>query len=389
MLINKVVAEKFPNLNLFYLQHLDLYYATSGNQEEYIINTDGDIIYELPESSHSASYWTHFSGSLLDKVDIGFNSKINYWVETKFSGSGASAKIFSYQNAQLVRLMENDLILNAAPLSPVKLLLQIAVDKSAPFSLTRICIYDTQKNECKEILGTSYKEEPFLVHRVFGLNYLFSVFIKKVKNKTQDHDHEVFWLYSHQGERLVNFDTTIGQNGEKTWFEPGKRGLGITYKVLDKAFSLSSSWYHANYEVCNVLLDHEGNCFGDFYHISGQTPSTIGKSSTRHPKYLDKRLLCLGLPDHETSLPYLVILDENNSQIRTKYQYPWIFAFSSNAIIKDKKIFGETCITVIDNNNNVKLIDLTGNEIKNVRLIKFKSLTVNYAKLFTLQATQK
>ncbi|QNR84509.1 hypothetical protein H9N25_21830 [Pedobacter riviphilus] len=382
---SNIIAEKYPNLYLVYLQHLELYYATSANQQEYIINTDGDIIYELPKSSHSANYWTHFSGRSLDKLEIEFNNKINYWIETKFAGSGASAKIFSYKNAQLVCLLENDLILNATPLSPVKLLLHIAIDKSAPFSLTRICIYDTQKNECKEILTTNYKEDPFFVHRVFGLNYLFSVFIEKVNDKTGDYDHEIFWLYSHEGERLVNFDTTIGQNGEKTWFEPGKRGLGITYKVLDKPFKLSSSWYHSNYDVCNVLLDCAGNCFGDFYHIAGQFPSVIGKSSTRYPKYLDKRLLCLGLPDHETSLPYLVIIDENNNQIRTKYQYPWIFAFSSNAIIKDKKIFGKTCLAVINNDNDVKLIDLDGNEIKNVRPIKFKSMTVNYAKLFTLQ----
>lgn len=389
MSINITVAEKYPDLDLFYLEHLELYYAKSGNQQEYLINIEGDIIYKLPDNNPSESYWIHFSGSPWDKLDKAFNNKINYWIQTEFSGKGAFATIFSYKNGQLIRLLEHNLILNAAPLSPVKLLLQIAIDKSTPFSLTQICIYDTQINECKEILQTGYKEQPFFVHRIFGLNYLFSVFIEKVKDKTQDYEHEIFRLFNHQGERLVSFNPTMGQNGERTWFEPEKRGLGISYKILDKAFNMSSSWYHNHYAVCNVLLDCEGNCFGDFYHIAGQTPSTIGKSSTRYPKYLDKKLLCLGLPDDETATPYLVIIDENNNQVRTKYQYPWIFAFFSHSIIKDKKVFGKTCITVINNNNEVRLIDLNGNEIKDTNPIKFKSLTVNYAKLFTLQATQK
>jgi len=78
--------------------------------------------------------------------------------------------------------------------------------------------------------------------------------------------------------------------------------------------------------------------------------------------------------------------DENNNLIRTKYEYPWIFAYSSYSLIKDKNIFGRTCITVIDHNNDVRLIDLKGNEIEHTKPIEFHGLNVNYAKMFTLQA---
>jgi hypothetical protein len=391
MALDKGVKEKYPDFDLFYLEDLDLYHALQDEGKEYMINIDGDIIYKLPDRSSSDYYWTNFSRRSWDKTDLELNSKINYWIQIKYSEHHlpVTSMIFSYKNGKAIQLLEQELILNAAPLSTKKLLLQIAIDKKAPFSSSQICIYDTEKNECKEILSTKYQEEPFSVHKVFGLKYLFSVFIEKVADKTQDYDHELFWLFNSDGERLVSFDTTIGPNGEKTWFDPGKRGLGITYKILDQPVSFSSSFYHSHYGVCNVLIDGEGHCYGDFYHIAGQKPATIGKSSTRYPKYLDKKLLCLALPDSGSGYPDLVIIDEHHQQIRTGYEYPWMIAFSSNSIIKDKKIFGRTCLTVINNEGYVVLIDLDGNEVANTKPIKFKSLTVNYAKLFTLQVTGK
>jgi len=317
------------------------------------------------------------------------NVKINYWIQIKYTSSESqpmTATVFTFKNNQVVQLLKEELLLSAMVLNPERLLLQIAADKSAPFSLSRICIYDVKENKFIDILQAEYRQEPFLIHRVFGSDFLFSVFIKEVRDKTQDYDHQLFWLYNHEGERLADFETTIGQNGENTWFELSTRGLGITYKLLDKPFKIASSSYDSNYNVCNVLIDRHGHDYGDFYHIAGQTPGSIGKSSTRMPKYLDKKLLCLSLPEEETSHPHLSIFDENNNLIRTKYEYPWIFAYSSNSLIKDKNIFGRTCITVIDHNNDVRLIDLEGNEIEHTKPIEFHGLNVNYAKMFTLQA---
>lgn len=386
-----IIEEKYSDFVLSHLEQLGLYRAFQSREKEYLINKDGDIVYKLPESSPSEFYSTNFSSGKWHKLDTELNLRINYWIEIKYTSSESlpmTATVFTFKNNQVVQLLREELLLNAIVLSPERLLLQIAADKSAPFSLSRICIYDIKKNEFIAIHQAKYRQEPFLVHSVFGSDYLFSVLIKEVRNKAQDYDHQLFWLYNHEGERLVNFETTIGQNGEITWFEPSKRGLGIAYKILDRPFKIASSSYDSNYSVCNVLIDRHGHDYGDFYHIAGQTPGYIGKSSTRQPKYLDKKLLCLSLPEEETSHPHLSIFDENNNLIRTKYEYPWIFAYSSNSLIKDKNIFGKTCITVIDHNNYVRLIDLEGNEIAHTIPIKFHSLTVNYAKMFTLQAIE-
>lgn len=385
---HKIIEEKYPDFVLFHLKQLGLYHAFQNREKEYLINKDGDIVYKLPESGLSEVYFTNFSLGGWDKLNTELNLRISYWIQIKYGSEiqPITAAVFTFKNNQVVQLLREELLLSAMVLSPERLLLQIAADKSVPSSLSRICIYDIKENRFIDILQAEYREEPFLIHKVFGSNYLFSVFIKKVKDKTQDYDHQLFWLYNHEGERLTDFETTIGQNGENTWFEPSKRGLGITYKLLDKPFKIASSSYDSNYNVCNVLIDRYGHDYGDFYHIAGQTPVTIGKSSTRMPKYLDKKLLCLSLPEEETSHPHLSIFDENNNLIRTKYEYPWIFAYSSNSLIKDKNIFGRTCITVIDHNNDVRLIDLEGNEIEHTKPIEFHGLNVSYAKMFTLQA---
>lgn len=160
--------------------------------------------------------------------------------------------------------------------------------------------------------------------------------------------------------------------------------MGITYKLLEKPIHMNSGFYYSGYQVCNSLLDIQGNHYGDFYYISGQIPVSLGKTSTRHPKYIDKKLLCLSLPE-ENSNPCLTIIDENNNILQTPYECPWLFAFISRALIKDKKIFGKTCITVLDSEDYVRLIDLEGSEIPGTQAIRFESLRVDYTKLFIKQ----
>lgn len=134
-----------------------------------------------------------------------------------------------------------------------------------------------------------------------------------------------------------------------------------------------------------MLIDKQGNNYGDFYHIAGQIPSYFGKTSTRYPKYIDKKLLFLSLPEGNNQPPCLTIVNEDFSRIVTEFECPWIFFNISAALVKDKAIFGKICITVIDKENYVRLIALDGKEIENISPIPFKSLMVNYGKQFISQ----
>ncbi|MET0572445.1 MAG: hypothetical protein ABWZ79_13560 [Pedobacter agri] len=97
--------------------------------------------------------------------------------------------------------------------------------------------------------------------------------------------------------------------------------------------------------------------------------------------------MCLSLPQPGGNVPLLTIVTENNQLIHTKYECPWLFFSYSQAVIKDKKLFGKTALVVLDQDKFVRLIDLQGQEIENVVPIKCKTLFINYNKLFIEQAS--
>ena len=376
------IEEKYPDFDLFWMERLQLFHALDGENKEHMLNPEGDIIYSLPAKDSSETYWTNLTHSSWDKQETDFNRQLAYWIEAKLSYAVPKPQqaysIYSYKNNRLVRLLDNALILKAAPVSPQKIVVQLATDKDRPLEGTTIGLYDASTNEYKELLSTNYHENPFDIHPVFGQTAMVSV-LTQIEERS---GREQFWLYKDNGERLLDFEITIGQGSESTYFEPTKKGMGITYKMLETPIKLLSGFYHATYQVCNVLVDTEGNCYGDFYDIAGRVPSSVGKSATRYPKYFDKKILCLSLPEDEKQPPYLVIVNEDGSKTVTSYECPWIFFNMSAALVKDKAMFGRTAIVVLDKDNLVRLIDLNGNEIENTYPIKFENLMVNYAKQF-------
>lgn len=195
---------------------------------------------------------------------------------------------------------------------------------------------------------------------------------KKIADEIHDCHHSIFLLYNPEGQQLVDFETTIGQNGENTCFEPSRKGRGITYKKLNNPISLSSGGYHSSYGICNVLIDQKGNSYGDFYHIAGQIPNYVGKSSTRYPKYIDKKILCLSLPKEDYQPPRLTIVNEDGTHTVTVFECPWLISNISGAFIKDKEKY-------------VRLIDLAGKKIENTIPITFRSLSEDYKKQFLAQ----
>lgn len=383
------VGDKYPDLDLFFLESLGLYHAKQRNDQECLIDDQGEIVYTTRQNTSREHYWTNFSYRHLDKLDEEFNKKISYWIQFGLTHS-MSVSVFGFKNKQVFPLLEQEQIIWAEPLSPSKILIQTAVGNTDPHFRYQIGIYDIEKNELKNILKTRFGNGPdensvLLVHKIYGTEYLFSVQTDRRKDSEEDFDHDINLLYNCQGERLTDFETTIGQNGEKTWFEPGKRSLGITYRMMESPVRISSSFYHNRFQVYNSLIDAKGNHYGDFYYIYGQSPGSLGKTSTRLPKYIDKKLLCLSVPFENNQSPCLAILDENHNILQTPYECPWLFTFISRALVKDKKIFGETCITVLDSESYVRLIDLNGQEISETRPIKFEGLMVNYIKLFMKQ----
>ncbi|MFT3947788.1 MAG: hypothetical protein QM763_12535 [Agriterribacter sp.] len=385
MQVHSAIEDKYPTFSLLWIEPLELYLAFEDSGKECFIDKSGNIVYELPENSSSETYWTNFSLGNWDKWELDFSKQISYWIEIKYSEQITTCSVFSFRDGNVIRLLENKPIVKATPITPQKILLQIAENRDNLSGLTKICLYDTLKNESKELLATSYKEEPFSVHRGLGATYLFSVLTKETENKIDHYLQKIFRLYNHNGEPLADFETTIGQNGENTCFEHSGRGWGIVYKMLNEPITLSSGWYHSNYSACNVLIDQNGNCYGDFYHIAGQIPAYIGKSSTRYPKYIDRKLLCLSLPKEDNQPPYLTIVNEDGSNIVTEFECPWVIFNISRALVKDKSIFGKTCLTVIDKENYVRLIGFDGKEIENTTPIVCQSLRDNYAKQFIFQ----
>ncbi|PTT03152.1 hypothetical protein DBR11_03055 [Pedobacter sp. HMWF019] len=138
---HKIIEEKYPDFVLSYLKQLGLYHAFQNREKEYLLNKDGDIVYKLPKSNPSEVYFTNFSLGGWDKLNTELNVKINYWIQIKYTSSESqpmTATVFTFKNNQAVQLLREELLLSAMVLNPERLLLQIAADKSAPFSLSRI-----------------------------------------------------------------------------------------------------------------------------------------------------------------------------------------------------------------------------------------------------------
>ncbi|MCW0394533.1 hypothetical protein NB696_000275 [Xanthomonas sacchari] len=383
------LQDKYPGLYFFWLEELGLYYAAGEENKTYLIERNGNIVYQTAEKTFADLNGSHFPYNW-DKWETDFNRQIDYWTEIQFSGEFITNSIFSFRNGNLVRLLEDELILYAAPITPQRLLLQVAKDKDNPLSRVTIHLYDTLRNELRELWEGPYREEPFSVHRVRGAEHFFSIWIRDDENPIDHYTRKVFQLYTAEGEPLVDFETAWGHGGGDTCFDLSQRGMGITHRILDKPIFISSHWYFNRYEACDVLIDRKGNNYGDFYYIAGQKPSYFGKSSTRHPKYIDKKILCLALPVRDHQPPCLTILNEDGSRIVTEFECPWLFFNLSATLVKDKSIFGKTCLVVIDKECHARLIGLDGKEIENTTPIPLKSIDprMNYPKLFAKQCPQ-
>jgi len=384
------LQEKYPDFYLFHFETLGLYHAINDNDIEYLLNPIGEVIYTKPKNDNVLVY-TNFTFLNWSRKGLEFNKYIEFWIEHTAFKNLSTCKIFTYKNQVVQQLLNEQTILSAEPIGPRKVLLQTAIDKNNPNELTQIYIFDFDQNHLQKVtttrfVSTPHQTSPLVVHQISGTAYLFSVLID-IKKEDEYLDHKIYRMYKNNGEQLLPFDTTIGQNGEETWFEQKKPNMGITYRLLDEPINFSSSWYNSEYWACNSLIDIEGNFYGDFYYISGQVPSELGKTSTKHPKYVDKNLLCLSLPQPGGNVPLLTIVTENNQLIHTKYECPWLFFSYSQAVIKDKKLFGKTALVVLDQDKFVRLIDLQGQEIENVVPIKCETLFINYKKLFIEQAS--
>ncbi|HQD08058.1 MAG TPA: hypothetical protein PLQ65_00235 [Flavihumibacter sp.] len=393
------IAELYPDFDLYALEKLNLCHAQCERQE-HLINHEGRIIYSLPANTDTDSYFTNFTWRNNEKLLEALDQQINVWWQGKIhtevkkprkegSPTAISYTLFTVNHGAPEQLLPNEQILGVEAIGPSKLLLQVAVNNSGPITETDLSIFDTNSRQQKIIARIPFESSPlqpaFYVHAVLGLQFLFSVKIKTVPAAEGDYQHPIYRLFNNCGDPLLPFDTTIGQNGETTWFEPNKQGLGICYRLLPEVIHINISFYHPQYAVCNVLINQQGRVYGEFYHVAGQIPSAVGKSSTRHPKWINKKLLCLSLPDNNNPYPCLVFVDQQGNRIETPYECPWIFAFVSRALITDKTIFGGTCITVLDKERMVRLIDFEGKEIPGTQPIPFSSLMINYTKLFIEQ----
>lgn len=367
---HSAIEEKYPDLDLFWIERLALYHGMGEDQQEYFIDEAGTVVYQPTESSPAEMCWTNFSSTIGDKWEAEFNTKSNYWIEFIMSGQALRSAVFSFREGRVVRLLENEKIRKAAPITPEKLVLQVAADEDGPSGRMKIWLLDTVTDECLELLEAPYHEQPFSLHRGSGEKYLFSVWLRKELDKSGDFGWDMFRLYDPYGKPLLPFET----NGRGTCFDTSKRGWGITHRRLDEPLVLSSGWYHQCYHSCDVLIDQKGNCYGDFYYVAGQVPSYLGKTSTSFPKYIDKKVLCLSLPAGHYQRPCLTIVSEDGSRVDTDFECPWLFCNMSATLIKDKKIFGRTCLIVVDKEGYARLIDLEGREIENTTPIKVRTL---------------
>lgn len=214
------LENKYPDYDFHWLEKLELYHAFDDSHQEYLIDRNGDNVYGFPENNLSERYLTNFSFSIWDKWETDFNSQIHYWIEIKLSQNITSCNVFSFREGSVIRLLESELILEAVPVTPQKLLLQVAADKDNPFARVKIYLYDILKDERTELLDIPYEKSPFSTYRVFGVEQLFSVLIRKEEHAVDHFMQEIFSLYNPCGDPLLNFETTIGQNGERTCFEP-------------------------------------------------------------------------------------------------------------------------------------------------------------------------
>ncbi|WP_295935320.1 hypothetical protein, partial [uncultured Xanthomonas sp.] len=131
------LQDKYPDLYFFWLEKLGLYYAAGEENETYLIESNGDIVYQSPEKTFADLNGSHFPYNW-DKWETDFNRQIDYWIEIHFSGKFITNSIFSLRNGNLVRLLEDELILHAVPITPQRLLLQVAKDKDNPLSQVSI-----------------------------------------------------------------------------------------------------------------------------------------------------------------------------------------------------------------------------------------------------------
>ncbi len=65
-------------------------------------------------------------------MEAEFNTKSNYWIEFRVSGQALRSAVFSFREGRVVRLLENEKIRKAAPITPEKLVLQVAADEDGP-----------------------------------------------------------------------------------------------------------------------------------------------------------------------------------------------------------------------------------------------------------------
>ena len=131
------------------------------------------------------------------------------------------------------------------------------------------------------------------------------------------------------------------------------------------------------------LIDRHGNFYGEFYKIQGANPDTGVKSSTKYPKFIEGKLLCLTLTDRD-NISSLVLFDQQGNRKDTPYQCPWVHTIflSECALLKDPKYFGKKCLVVVDTNNRVQLIDFDGNLIEGLSSMKYENFVYPYSKYF-------
>ena len=381
-------TDDWADYNLSFFDGLNLYLAESID-----CNTNEDRINGLVNTNGAWVYTCNYEDFIglkqhcyCAKNEQILNKKVTFFLlYTKTSPEKYSAAIYKYENENLVPLFPELDILNSIIISPTKLVVALPILGNT--KKISVKIIDVANHEIIDVIDPT-KIEDYLfssqlrVHSVFGDNCLFSVQTRAYNNDTSE--CEAFILFDHNGKMLLDFETTLGESGEETFFEPTKTSFGVVYKKLKHAvvYNLITS----RTSVC--LIDAFGNYYGEFLCIIGTTPNLGAKTNTVFPKFIDGKILCLSLPE-QNGISYLVIVDKEGNKIQTQYQCPWMTdgSFNRFSFIKDKKYFGKKCLVVIDGENKMRLIDLEGKLIDTKLTADYKGVWYEYSKYFINQAS--
>jgi hypothetical protein len=384
----------WADFNFYFMDALDVFYVKHRDeQQEGIVNQLGTWIFK-GGAGHQKLGMSHFwwesnserfiraqqyfvaveffppSESVFIEQSESRHDTLNY--ENNFHHANnhyerkQRTRIYTILDDNYVELLPEYWIIEALPVSPSKLVLQVAIDKNnyGPDEQASYLLFDTRKGSIKLIQHGTFRDQSLEAYDVKGVNRPFSI----------ANENGLYILFDPEGERLFDCEFTVGPYGAGIDFERSGRSFGIAYRQLTPPSA-------GKRETSYCLIDSSGSFYGEFSHIVGRVHPNQGY--TRCPKFIGGYILCTSLPSLGDTNEYLVIVDREGNQNKTDFQCPWLGTrLFSTGLIEDKKIFGEACLIVVDDKNMVRLINLRGIVMEGFRATPYENISLNYKKYF-------